>query len=170
MKLRIRLLWLILKGFFQSRLSILDTSTVHLRVLFNDTDIRKVSGDRYFALGDLGWGSLYIRWGVFNRVLKGECAPVGHVMTLKAREPLWLWQKFQIETRVLWWDQRWLYIEQRYIHDGKVKIVGMGKAGLLKKNILLDVVDWVPGANTSNKPEKPEQVTAIQNLEDSIQW
>ncbi|MFT5135072.1 MAG: hypothetical protein ACI9XU_000935 [Arenicella sp.] len=170
MRLRIRLLWLILCGFFQNRLTILDTSTVHLRVLFNDTDIRKVSGDRYFALGDLGWGSLYIRWGAFNRVLKGECAPVGQVMTLNAREPLWLMQKFKIETKVLWWDQRWLYFEQRYIHQGKVKVVGVGKGGLLKGGVLMDIVDWVPGAETSKKPEKPEQVVAIQNLENSIQW
>jgi hypothetical protein len=91
-------------------------------------------------------------------------------MTLNAREPLWLMQKFKIETKVLWWDQRWLYFEQRYIHQGKVKVIGVGKGGLLKGGVLLDIVDWVPGAETSKKPEKPEQVVAIQNLEDSIQW
>ena len=67
-------------------------------------------------------------------------------------------------------DQRFLYFEQKYIHQGKVKIVGVGKGGLLKGGILMDIVDWVPGARTREKPEKPEQVVAIQNLEDSIKW
>ena len=170
MRLRIRLCWLILSSFFQSRLSILDTSTIYLRVLLNDTDIKKVSGDRYFALADLGWGNLYMRWGAFSKVLKGECSPVGQVLILKAREPLWLFQKFEIQTRVLWWDKRWIYFEQKFIHDGKTKVICMGKGGLLKGSELLDVVDWIPGARTSSKPEKPEQVTAIQNLEASINW
>jgi len=162
-RLRIRLLWLILSSFFQSKFSIFDNSTVHLRVLLNDTDVRKVSGDRYFALADLGWGA-------FSRVIKGECAPVGQVLILKTREPLWLFQKFEIQTRVLWWDQRWVYFEQKFIHNGKTKVICLGKGGLLKGSMLLDVVDWVPGAGNSPKPGKPEQVVAIQNLEASIKW
>jgi hypothetical protein len=169
-RLRIRLLWFMLSSYFQSKLSILDTSTVHLRVLFNDTDVRKVSGDRYFALADLGWGNLYMRWGAFSRIIKGECAPVGQVLILKAREPLWLFQRFEIQTRVIWWDQRWVYFEQKFIHKGKTKVICMGKGGLLKGNKLLDVIDWIPSAGTRSKPEKPEQVVAIQNLEASIKW
>jgi hypothetical protein len=164
------LLWLIISGIWKPRLTILDTSVIDLRVLINDVDLRKVSGDRYFALADLGWGDLYIRWGAFKRVLKGECAPVGQVLSIKVRSALWLFQRFQIHTKVLWWNELWIYFEQRFMREGEAIAVCIGKGGLLKGSTLLAVSEWAPGSTTAEKPEKSETVKAIQQLEKAIQW
>lgn len=170
MRLRFRLLWLLISSLWKKRLSILDTSVVHLRVHINDVDMRKVSGDRYFAFSDLGWGDAYIRWGAFGRVLRGECAPVGQVLTIKVRSALWLFQKFRISTNVLWWDDRWIYVEQRLIRGNETVAICVHKGGLLRGQKLLPVSEWVPGAATAPKPELPESVKALQHLEYAIQW
>ena len=170
MRLRFRLFWLLISSFWKERLSVLDTSVVHLRVHVNDVDVRKVSGDRYFAFADLGWGDAYIRWGAFKRVLKGECAPVGQVLTIKVRQALWLFQTFQVHTKVLWWDDRWIYVEQRFMRGGEPVAICVLKGGLLKDQKLVPVSEWVPGAATTPKPEVPESVRALQHLEKAIQW
>ena len=171
MKLRLRLLWLLLSSLFKAPLSALDTSVIHLRVLINDVDIRKVSGDRYFALADLGWGDLYMRWGAFNRVLKGECAPVGQVLTIKVRYPLSLFQAFDIHTRVLWWDERWIYAEQRFTRNDEVVAIIISKGGLLKEAKLLPTAEWVPGLPAIvDRPDQPESVRSLQQLEKALLW
>ena len=170
MRLRFRLLWLLISSLWRPRLNVLDTSVVNLRVHINDVDVRKVSGDRYFAFADLGWGDMYIRWGAFKRVLKGECAPVGQVLTVKVRSPLWLFQKFQIHTKIVWWDERWVYVEQRFTRGGETVAICVLKGGLLKGQKLVPVSEWVPGSSTAQKPEPSESVRALQHLEKAIQW
>ena len=170
MKLRLRLLWLFLTSVFKPQLTALDEGVVHLRVLLNDVDIRKVSGDRYFALADLGWGNLYMRWGAFNRVLKAECAPVGQVLTIKVREPLWLFQAFEIRTKLVWWDNRWIFAEQRFVREGKTVAIILSKGGLLKGERLFPTAEWVPGLSAADRPVPPESVSALLQLEGALKW
>lgn len=168
MRLRLRLLWLVFKGLFSKQLGISDTSTINLRVLPNDVDIRKVSGDRYFALSDLGWVSLLIRWGVFSRVIRAEFAPVALIMTMKAREPLYLLEKFNVESRVIYWDERWFYVEMKFISKGRVKVVCINKGGILKDGKVLEVSKWIPGATEVPSPQKPPVVKKLLELEGAI--
>lgn len=170
MRLRFRLLWLLFSSLWKEPLSVLDTSIISLRVHINDVDVRKVSGDRYFAFADLGWGDMFIRWGAFGRVLRGECAPVGQVLSVKVRSPLWLFQAFRVHTKVLWWDERWVYAEQRFVRQGETIAVCVLKGGLLKGSTLLPVSEWVPESTTAQKPEPAEAVKALQHLEKAIRW
>lgn len=44
-----------------------------------------------------------------------------------------LGKKFEVETRYLGWDEKYFYLEQRFLADGKIHAYGMVKAVFLKK-------------------------------------
>lgn len=44
-----------------------------------------------------------------------------------------LGKKFEVESRYLGWDEKYLYLEQRFIADGKIHAYGMVKAVFLQK-------------------------------------
>ncbi len=45
---------------------------------------------------------------------------------------------FEVETRYLGWDEKYLYLEQRFVADGKIHAYGLVKAVFLQKGKLAD--------------------------------
>lgn len=50
---------------------------------------------------------------------------------MRFRRPLTIFQRYQLKTRVVGWDERWFFIEQRFERDGNVAAWGVIK-GLMR--------------------------------------
>jgi acyl-CoA thioesterase FadM len=109
------------------RMPLLDTSRVRLRAWPNDLDINlHVNNGRYLALADLGRFDWFIRTGVFQLARQHNAVPVVGDAIAKFRREVKAWQQFEIHTRMLGWDERWGFLEHRFIRDGRaVGVVGV---------------------------------------------
>lgn len=169
MRLRLRLLLLLLSSFWKRPLGILDESVITLIVLPNDIDITKISNDRYVALMDLGRMDLAFRCGLLKSMFKNKWVPMATFDTIRFRHPLEAFQRYQLITRVVWWDEDFLYFEQRFERQGRVVATGyvcgtlLGQHGPIPTNRLFDEI-----GNTEVKPSQPEIVARLKELEGLI--
>lgn len=111
MYLRMLLFFLRVRG--KSPLGIWDTSHASFRVNLADLDVqRHMNNGRYLSIMDLGRMDLMLRSGFWKRIADQGWYPVVAGQTITYRRSLGLWQRFELSTRVLGYDERWIYMEQ----------------------------------------------------------
>jgi acyl-CoA thioesterase FadM len=102
-----------------TRRGILDVSVVRFRVWPNDLDTNlHMNNGRYLTLMDLGRLDLLLHIGAVPHVLKHKWFPVLAATLIRFRRPLNLFQKFEIRTRIVTWDAKWVYLEQTILRKG----------------------------------------------------
>ncbi len=169
MKLRFRLLWIILTSFFKKPIVNLNEAVIELRVLPNDIDITKITSDRYTALMELGRIDYAFRSGLGNAILKNKWTPIATFNNIRFRYPLKIFQKYQLKSKVIWWDDTTLYWEQIFERKGRIVATGHVCATLMDKNGIVPSKDIVSimGAGVI-KPDEPEIVAKLRDAENLI--
>lgn len=114
MNLFFRMLRIFVVGLFRSRIGLLDSSELKFRVLPTDLDINMhMTNARYLSFMDLGRTDLLLRAGMLPMMRRERLMPVvGHI-DIKFRRSLFPFQRFSLKSRLLCWDEKWLYLEQR---------------------------------------------------------
>lgn len=160
MNLILRLILVILRARRAPRLGPLDESVIHARVLPTDLDLNfHLNNGRYLTLMDLGRVDLLFRMGVVGELRRRRWNPVIASLTVRYRRALGLGQKFSIHTRLLCWDERWFYVEQRFTHGGEemakaiVRAAFTGPGGRVLPQQLVDASPW-----SLRSPPMPEGV------------
>jgi acyl-CoA thioesterase FadM len=134
MNLLFRLIAIVLKarhyrtGEFQP----LETARLGFRVLPTDLDFNlHMNNARYLSLMDLGRVDLLNRLGLLRLAFRGRWFPVLGAVSVRFHRPLTLWDRFELSTRVTGWDEKWIYLEQRFEREGKPVATGQVK-GLVR--------------------------------------
>ena len=134
MNLYFRLLLFMLRVRFRSSLSMWDTSHVKFRVNPADLDVqRHMNNGRYLTLMDLGRMDLMVRSGFWKRISDQGWYPVVAGQTITYRKSLMLWEQFDLASRVIGHDGRWIYMEQVFRRDGKVIADAIVRARFLRR-------------------------------------
>ncbi len=106
-----------------TRRGILAESVVRYRVWPNDLDTNlHMNNGRYLTLMDLGRLDLLLHNGAVPIVLKNKWYPVLAGTQIRFRRPLNLFQKFEIRTRIVTWDAKWVYLEQKISRRGDLAL------------------------------------------------
>lgn len=133
MNMLFRLALFMLRVRFKSRLSIWDTSHASFRVNLADLDVqRHMNNGRYLSLMDLGRMDLMLRSGFWKRVTAQGWYPVVAGQTITYRRSLTLGHKFDLASRVIGHDERWIYMEQIFRVDGTVYADAIVRARFLR--------------------------------------
>jgi len=121
MNLWFRLLLMLLRRPWRKPVSAFDTTVVRMRVWPLDLDLnRHVTNGRYFTLSDVGRMDYVLRSGAFLVALRHRAVPIVGDVWGKFRRELKLFETFEIHTRMLGWDEKWSFIEHRFVKDGRV--------------------------------------------------
>ena len=112
-----------------------DVGRLPLRVLPTDLDtLRHVNNGIYLSLMDLGRVDLLVRAGISQTFNKLGYYPVVSNETISFRRSLQPWQRFTLETRLVGYDTKAVFVEQRFVVDGEVFATGFVRARFLKKS------------------------------------
>jgi acyl-CoA thioesterase FadM len=107
----------------------LDESAIRLRVWPNDLDANlHMNNSRYLLAMDVGRWELVIRTGLWRELLRRRWFPVVGSATLRFRRPLDPFQRYRLVTRLVAWDEKWCFLEQRFERGGHAHAVGRVKA------------------------------------------
>jgi acyl-CoA thioesterase FadM len=110
-----------------------EVGRISLRVMPSDLDLlRHVNNGMYLALMDLGRMDLMIRSGNWQKLRKLGWYPVAASVTVTYRRSLTLWQKYVIETKVIGFDDKAMYVEHRVVRDNEVYVVATMRARFVK--------------------------------------
>lgn len=147
MKLYLRLLHLWLLGRRRSRVSVMGPVTTPFRVWPTDLDLlRHVNNGVYLTIMDIGRLDLLARAGVTPRLAAKGWYPVVVAETITFKRSLTVFQRFDVVTRVLGWDDVSMFLEQDFLRGGTLVARGVIRGRFLGRD----------GARIT-----PEQVVAL---------
>jgi acyl-CoA thioesterase FadM len=149
----------ILHGFlarFGPRLGLYDVGVTRFRVVPTDLDIlRHMNNGVYLSIADVARLDLLSRAGIWAVFKARGWYPVVASETITFRKSLELWQRFTVESRILGFDDKAVYVEQRFVVDGEIYTQAFIRARFLKRSggvvsiaELLDAVGPAPVENT----------------------
>ncbi len=128
MNLVLRLLRVLLASLAGRRLTPLDESVVAFRVWANDLDTNlHMNNGRYLTIMDLGRLDLIVRSGLGAVMLRRRWRPMVGSAMMWFRRSLAPFDRYALKTRVVCWNEKWFWIEQRFERAGDVVAVGAVK-------------------------------------------
>lgn len=134
MNLWFRMLWIYLGTFFKPVINAFaDASELNIRVLPTDLDINMhMNNGRYLTHMDLGRFDLLLRSGLWKFVRKTRSVPILGSATIRYRMSLDAFEQYKLVTKVVAWDEKWIYIEQRFIKLNGARAGAVAAIGLVK--------------------------------------
>lgn len=137
MVLLLRTLWKALTLRLRPPLEALGTSVLRFRVWPNDLDVNiHMNNGRFLSVMDLGRFDLTFRTGLGKAMLRNRWMPLVGGVTIRYRRSLDPFEAYELHTRLLGWDAKWFYLEQRFLKrggdlaaEGVVRALFRGKGG-----------------------------------------
>lgn len=141
---------------FGPRLGHWDVARTKFRVLPTDLDIlNHMNNGVYLSIADIGRFDLLMRNGVWQIFKQRGWYPVVASETISFRKSLELWQPFVVESRILGFDEKAVYVEQRFTVAGEIYTQAFIRGRFLKRSggvvsiaELLDAVGAAPSGVT----------------------
>ena len=139
MSIWLRFFWVVIAGFFKKPLDICDVSVLKQIVWLDELDINiHMNNAKYLSVMDLGRTDWIVRTGAWRLMRYEKMAPVVGGVMVRYRRSLRPFQRYHLKTRLLGWDERWLYVEQAMeCLDGSLACVAVQRAGFTKAGKLV---------------------------------
>lgn len=117
------------------KLDMHDVGRVRMRVVPTDLDVLgHMNNGVYFSIMDLGRMDLMIRSGTWAKLRERGYFPVMGNETITFRKSLQPRQRFVLESRVVGYDAKAVYVQQRFVVDGEIYAEAMTRGRFLKKS------------------------------------
>ena len=161
MNLYLRLLKTLWRILCARKQDIFAPARVAFRVWPHDCDLNfHMNNGRYLTFMDLGRIHLLGQVGLVGTLLRRRWAPVLGAAEVSFIRPLPPLRKFELITRLLGWDEKYFYIEQRFESRGRLCAVAQVK-GLFLHGGAPVANETVLGAvdRAASMPPLPETVT-----------
>jgi acyl-CoA thioesterase FadM len=98
-----------------------EESRIRFHVWPGDLDFfGHMNNGRYLTLMDSGRFDLITRLGLLPHMKTNRMISVLGGATIQFKRPLRPFQRFDLLTRIVGWDAKWFYIEQRFESEGKL--------------------------------------------------
>ncbi|MBP2304394.1 thioesterase [Azospirillum melinis] len=146
------------------RAGLLDPSALRFRVWPTDLDINlHMTNARYFSVMDLGRTDLMIRVGLGPAILRNRWQPVLGGATIRYRRSLRPFQRFTLVSRVLCWDDKYIFIEHRMETRGGLAALAVVQGAFLgAKGVVTPAEVLAALGTTVSSPPIPDAVAALR--------
>jgi len=104
--------------------------------------------------------------GVFKKILKNKWLPVVSSTEITFIKDIRPWQTCTVESKIICWDEKYFYMEQRFVSHGKVHAIA-NLRGLFvhrRKPIASEQLMAVAGEEGTQSPPIPEHIQHWQAL------
>ncbi|WP_460955600.1 acyl-CoA thioesterase [Parasphingorhabdus pacifica] len=157
-----RLIVVLIRTRTRGEAPLLSPSRVPLRVRLRDLDpLGHMNNGVYFSIFDLGRIDLMLRSGLYKRMRKRGWFAVVTAETGSFRRELKPFRRFELDSRVIGWDDRHLYFEHRVFSGGRLATNAVIQLRFLANNGERPTPEEVVGLlpDTPDRPELPNWVT-----------
>lgn len=114
--------WLgVVWGARRARMGLLDESVLTFHVWPGDLDFFfHLNNGRYLTLMDSGRWDIIARLGLLGPMRRNRWISVLGGATIRFLRPMRPFQRFELRSRILGWDEKWFFISQRFVAGDKV--------------------------------------------------
>lgn len=117
------------------RLGPTEVGRIRLTTLLTDIDLLlHMNNGRYLSLFDLGRWDLLVRTGLWDVMKTRGWYAVVSSETVTFRKSLNLWQRFDVESRMIGHDDKAVYLEHRAVVDGEIYARAIIRARMMKRS------------------------------------
>jgi acyl-CoA thioesterase FadM len=170
MLLFFRFLLVVLSGRLRSRIGPLDESRVRFTVLPHDCDLNlHLNAGRFVSFMDVARMDLLARMRILLPLLRRGWRPVMGGCTVRYRRSMLPFERFDIRSRILGWDEKWFYIEHLVERDGALCALGTMRTLIRRKegNVAPGEVLSLLKRGEISSPALPEFVERWRAAEDA---
>lgn len=163
MNLLVRFLLVLLGAWRRSKLDVLATSSLAMRVWPTDLDVQMhMNNGRYLSLMDLGRIDLLVRSGFWREAQRRGWFPLVGGSVIEYRRPLRVFERYQLTTRVLGWNEHWFYVEQSFRLGDKVAATATVKAMIRGASGAVPPAEALAAVGVSGpSPALPEHIALL---------
>lgn len=159
----LRLLKCLITSSFKRRIDPLGEGVITMRVWPNDLDLNfHANSGRFVSFIDIGRVDLVVRLGVMRKVLALKWRPLVGGSMLLYRRSLLPFERFKVRSRIVCWDEKWLYFEHIIEKGGGevaftaiVRGLIRGPAGNVPPQAMIDLA----GHDKLRSPAMPPHIT-----------
>ena len=109
---------------------------------------------RYLRELDFARFHYYGLTGIYESIRKHGGGAVQGASSVRYRRTIPIFNPYKIETELVWWDDKAIYIEQKFVTlDGFVRAIAISKQCITKVNVM----DLMKEFNVQ-RPEQPEEL------------
>ena len=136
MNLIFRVLYVLIRSLFCKKIvPPFETSELKLYVLPNDLDTNwHMNNGRYLTIMDLGRLDFILRSGIFKIMVAHKSVPILSAATIRYRLPLNPLELYKLSTKIIYWNEEWFYVEQRFIKAKGNKAGATAAIAMVKGN------------------------------------
>jgi acyl-CoA thioesterase FadM len=164
-----RFLLVAIRSLWRPRLRPIDTSVVMGRVWPTDADLSVTNNAAYLVYLEMGRVDLQLRTGLARvSVRNGWAAPMASIH-VQFRRPLRRFQRFQVSTRLAYWDDKWLYLEQRIDRDGETVATALARSLVIGAEGRIAPLDLAAALGfTLPRPSASPMIQQYEKAEESM--
>ena len=166
----LRTLIIVLTTRLRGALSLLGTSVLRLRVMPGDLDYNlHMNNGRYFSVADLGRFDHGLRSNLWRRALRRGWRPVAGDANGRFSASLQPFQRFELHTRLLGWDEKWFFVEHRYLLGARVaalivvRYLFISKRGNVPTQLVLEAI-----GHREASPALPDHVVQWRDAQGAL--
>jgi acyl-CoA thioesterase FadM len=152
------------------KVPLFSTTRVRVRVWPSELDyFLHVNNGRYLTLADLGRLDLVVRTDVMAAMRAHRAVPVVAEAIAKFRRELKLFQTFEIHTRILGWNDKWAFVEHRFLRVGRVIGVVVARTAFKSATGLVSPIQLLETMGKAvTSPPLPDWVEHFQSSADRL--
>ncbi|WOT05375.1 thioesterase family protein [Shewanella youngdeokensis] len=161
MNLYFRLIWLLTWRINRAKkIGLLHTSKLRYRVLPSDCDANlHLTNSRYPAFMDLARIHMLSQVGVLKRFMTLGWMPIVNAVEMTYIRDIKPFAKFSVETRMVGWDEKYFYIEHRFVSDRGLHCIAFIRGVFVCKRKVVPIADMLAEAKFDGpSPEIPVEI------------
>ncbi|XP_055316202.1 protein THEM6-like isoform X2 [Sitodiplosis mosellana] len=142
---------------FQQKRKINETTTIYGLCTTQDVDIfiRHMNNARYVRELDFARFHFYALTGLYEGVRKNGGGAVQGASSVRYRKTIPIFNPYKIETKLIWWDEKAIYLEQKFItFDGFVRAIAMSKQNITNCNVVQLMNGFQGGEKIPDPPQE----------------
>ena len=126
--------FMIIRGFFKSKINLTDSITLKFRAGILNTDLNMhLQAGQYFTFTDIGRWDFAVRTGLFRHLLKTRTVVMVGGQKIIYRREIPFFKKFLVSMCIAGWDDDFIYAAHVFHRNGKICAVSASKVALVRK-------------------------------------
>jgi acyl-CoA thioesterase FadM len=162
----LRILITVITAQFRKKTNPDEEISLNFRVWITDVDLAIMNNTATLGITEFGRWDLCVRTGFLKYARKNRLYFPLASISAQFRRPLKRFQKFQLKTQLIYWDEKWIYISHRVVREGKTIAVALAKSTVKKGREPIPFDRIIDELNWQMKPKnRPEMIDRFKRGE-----
>ncbi len=161
----IRLILGLIKAKFKSKVQATETTSLEFRVWITDIDISVMNHAAILTVMEVGRIDFMVRTDFFKIANKNKWFFPSQALSVQFYRPLKTFQKAELQTKLSYVDEKWIYLEQRIIRNGKEVAGCLVKSTIKRGRETVPTTEIIKALNITKVPRIKSKLIESYEIE-----